>query len=108
MGELRAPNGQQACSGVYNLVVGQTANGHPLWKHNTDDFWLYSGHTNRWCIGGKDVEQDQFRRSSGFLLQTLPHSDNMPNKVASIWQRWDPASASFFKDPDISIDVSRS
>uniref|UniRef100_A0A7S4QDQ3 Uncharacterized protein n=1 Tax=Alexandrium monilatum TaxID=311494 RepID=A0A7S4QDQ3_9DINO len=96
-----SPTGQRECAGTYLLVEGTTANGHPIWRQEGGERWLYSGTTGRWCIGGKDVQEDNFQRNSGFISQTAAHKGVMPDRMSGVWQRW--AGEAFVKDCRIAV-----
>lgn len=95
------PNGQRECAGTYEFVSGETANGHPLWKQQDSERWLYSSTTGRWCIGGQDVKEENFQRHAGYISQTAPHKGTTPDRTSSIWQRWN--GEKFEKDTRITV-----
>jgi hypothetical protein len=86
---VSSPNGQRECTGEYDLVLDEYANGLPLWKQRTGKYWLYSALSSRWCIGGPDVQEDNFARSAGYVSQAAQHKGLMPDRVFQTWQRWD-------------------
>jgi len=86
---VNSPNGQRECVGEYDLVLDEYANGLPLWKQRNGKHWLYSSLSSRWCIGGPDVQQDNFARSAGYISQAAVHKGLMPDRVFQTWQRWD-------------------
>merc|ERR1719401_1909206 len=85
---VQSPNCPRSYNGTYEICPDRFANGEPLWKHTTAEYWLYSCSKGRWCIGGKDVEMAGFVRAAGFLVQTAAHEGSMPGEVDSVWQRW--------------------
>lgn len=95
---LRSPHGQQELAGVYSMVLNERPNGQPCWKHHNLDWWLYSNLKGRWCIGGQDVFDDRFARSSGFIFQTKKHRGEMPHDSRGSWQRWDKSDSKFHHD----------
>mmetsp|Transcript_104698 Transcript_104698/g.337562 ORF Transcript_104698/g.337562 Transcript_104698/m.337562 type:complete len:476 (-) Transcript_104698:57-1484(-) len=85
---LLSPNGQQRCVGAYVLVTREWPNGQPVWRQQDGPHWLYSCPKGRWCVGGSDVKEDNFRRSSGWISQAAPHLGLMPDRSYAAWQRW--------------------
>eukprot|EP00746_Dinoflagellata_sp_MGD_P085342 gnl/MRDRNA2_/MRDRNA2_33787_c0_seq1.p1 gnl/MRDRNA2_/MRDRNA2_33787_c0~~gnl/MRDRNA2_/MRDRNA2_33787_c0_seq1.p1 ORF type:complete len:953 (+),score=145.64 gnl/MRDRNA2_/MRDRNA2_33787_c0_seq1:58-2859(+) len=81
------PNGPHLVAGEYRLVVGQTANGRPLWKKVGKDFWLYSCKDETWGIGGLDVKEKDFDCRAGFIFSAL-HYGEMPDKMNGSWMRF--------------------
>jgi len=64
-----APGVAAKCQGTYELIFNVATNDQPLWKHSSEDFWLFSTPGGRWAIGGKDVMEDGFNRSFGWIYQ---------------------------------------
>eukprot|EP00406_Dinophysis_acuminata_P001528 CAMPEP_0179213018 /NCGR_PEP_ID=MMETSP0797-20121207/1438_1 /TAXON_ID=47934 /ORGANISM="Dinophysis acuminata, Strain DAEP01" /LENGTH=320 /DNA_ID=CAMNT_0020918715 /DNA_START=57 /DNA_END=1019 /DNA_ORIENTATION=- len=98
-----SPHGQHACEGAYIWLADETPNGQPLWKLAHGDYWLYSGTTGRWCIGGPDVRQEDFDRSAGYVYQTIKHGGWLPHQVDAAWKRWEPDCGTFVEDTAIRI-----
>jgi len=96
-----SPNGRRECAGEYDLVLDEYANGLPLWKQRNGKHWLYSAISSRWCIGGPDVQEDNFARSAGYISQAAVHKGLMPDCVFQTWQRWDGTKS--VKDAGITI-----
>lgn len=91
------------CQGTYDLSLNQQPNGEPLWKHQSEDFWLFSTPGGRWAIGGKDVMEDGFARSSGWIFQERNHHGQLPERVPGAWQQWN--GTDFEPNPDIVVVV---
>lgn len=76
-------------------------NGEPLWKHQSEEFWLFSTPGGRWAIGGQDVMEDGFVRSSGWIFQERSHHGKFPDRVPGAWWQWD--GTAFKPNPDIAV-----
>jgi len=85
---VHVPYGQRQCTGIYELVPDEKPNGQPLWKLRDGNLWLYYSQSGRWCIGGDDVRNEQFKRTAGFISQTSVETDVLPHECTTIWQRW--------------------
>jgi len=84
-----SPNLHKACAGCYILQANVLANGQPLWKHRGRAYWLFSAPTGHWAIGGEDVKNENFVRSSGWIYQERPHKGLMPDQSSSRWLLFD-------------------
>jgi len=98
-----APGVAGKCQGTYELIMNREINGQPLWKHCAEDFWLFSTPGGRWAIGGKDVEEDGFARSSGWIWQERNHHGQLPERVPGTWRQWN--GTEFESNPDIVVVV---
>jgi len=98
-----APGVAARCQGTYELSLNIEPNGQPLWKHSSDDFWLFSTPSGRWAIGGKDVMADGFARSSGWIWQERVHHGQLPERVSGAWRQWN--GTDFEPNPDIVVVV---
>jgi len=97
------PGAAAKCQGTYELHLGWEPNGQPLWKHSSEDFWLFSTLKGRWAIGGKDVMEDGFARSSGWIWQERIHHGQLPERVPGVWRQWN--GTAFEPNPDIVVVV---
>merc|ERR1719219_1339297 len=98
-----APGVAAKCQGTYELIFNVATNDQPLWKHSSEDFWLFSTPGARWAIGGKDVKEDGFARSSGWIWQERNHYGQLPERVPGTWQQWN--GTGFEPNPDIVVAV---
>ena len=67
-------------------MLGEMANGHPLWKQTAGKFWLYSGaflagessggpgSNGLWIIGGGGAKRKNFDCSRGVIYSWLPQT----------------------------------
>jgi len=98
-----APGVAAKCQGTYDLSLHMKPNGEPLWKHQSEDFWLFSTPAGRWAIGGKDVMEDGFARSSGWIFQERNHHGQFPERVPGAWWQWN--GTDFKPNPDVVVVV---
>jgi len=92
--QVQVPSGInlcKACAGEYCLVLELQANGWPVWRQSGDaDRWLYTGTSGHWFIasGDDDIgENREFNCSRGVISAGYPHSGEMPQCMASSWER---------------------
>eukprot|EP00662_Eupelagonemidae_sp_cell21_P022034 gene22034-biopygen54280 len=83
VGALRvtAPNGPAQCAGRYAIVGGERPNGQPLWKHDGEARWMYSGRNGKWHIGGPKAKEAEFKCSMGFVCCPTPHGGRSPHEL---------------------------
>lgn len=101
-----SPNGQQRCAGEYILLVGEVANGEPVWKQKSGRSWLYSGSNGSWIVGGSDAKEKSFACSKGVIYCKHPHGGIMPDKVSGVWLRLD--GSKFHEDVAIMVSIKPS
>jgi len=87
---LDSPNGHLEVTGIYKLQE-RRANGQPVWKHDTAEYYVFSGTHGRWCVGGLDCEADDFEVSAGWIMTAEEHGTRMPDEFrrAGEFLRWD-------------------
>merc|ERR1712203_1036446 len=101
---VHSPNGQEACQGQYTLVDGWRPNGEPLWQQSDGRHWIYSGRNRKWCICGKDVQEEQgFNCSAGWIYQTAQHGGLTPDEADVSWAWFDASIGKFREDPSIVV-----
>jgi len=91
------------CQGTYELIFNVATNDQPLWKHSSKDFWLFSTLCGCWAIGVKDVMEDGFARSCGWIWQERKHYGQLPEGVPGTWWQWN--GTCFEPNPDIVVVV---
>lgn len=89
--------GLESLCGAYELILGEAANGMPVWRKVGGDYWFFSCIDSSWGIGGTDVKEKKFKCSLSFIYSAV-HNGSMPHKMEGSWNRWDDV-----EDPDISI-----
>jgi len=80
--------GLEQLVGEYELMLGEAANGMPVWRKVGGDFWFYSCIDSSWGIGGIDAKEKKFKCSLGFIYSGV-HNGLMPHKVQGPWRRHD-------------------
>lgn len=101
---VESPNGQHSCEGGYVLVPEELPHGYPCWRLSPNGSrWLYSTKSGIWCIGGGDVNGEQFGRSAGFIFQGEAHLGRLPHEHDAPWHRWD--GKAFVVDTSITVVV---
>eukprot|EP00929_Paragymnodinium_shiwhaense_P020037 TRINITY_DN13484_c0_g3_i3.p1 TRINITY_DN13484_c0_g3~~TRINITY_DN13484_c0_g3_i3.p1 ORF type:complete len:1279 (+),score=294.27 TRINITY_DN13484_c0_g3_i3:272-3838(+) len=99
---LEAPNGPAWIAGNYRRVGGNaTANGHPLWKQEGSDYFLFSSLDGMWVVGGEEEQALGFQCYEGFIATLEEHRGLTPDKVTTGWQRDDGKQWSM--DPAIRV-----
>jgi len=98
-----SPNGQQRCAGEYQLVVGESANGLPLWRQKGGKCWLYSGSNGMWIVGGADAKEQNYHCTSGVICSKNPHGGLLPDRVGCVWLRL--SGDSFHEDSSITVSI---
>ena len=99
---VETPFNCELCAGFYHLVVSQTKNGFPLWKHGARDRWIYSGHgTQFWVIGGPTEASNNFECDEGFIAASDLHNGLMPHLFRGGWQEDD--GTNWLEDPRIRV-----
>lgn len=102
---VKSPNGQVECAGFYVLVATERPNGQPVWEQSSrGGHWLYSGKTGKWCIGGRDVRDNNFDTAAGWLYQNRHHKGRMPQDVGGRWRRWN--GQGFQEDDEIMVTLA--
>jgi len=98
-----SPNGQQRCAGEYQLVVGESANGLPLWRQKGGKCWLYSGSNGMWIVGSTDAKEQNFNCTRGVICSKVPHGGLLPDRVGCVWLRL--SGDSFHEDSSITVSI---
>lgn len=88
------------CAGVYKRILGELANGMPVYKQYRGDHFLFSGTNGRWFVGGHEEKRIGFACNAGVLVSRDVHSGSSPDEVVS-WQWFD--GARWINDIDIHI-----
>eukprot|EP00929_Paragymnodinium_shiwhaense_P084139 TRINITY_DN44979_c0_g1_i2.p1 TRINITY_DN44979_c0_g1~~TRINITY_DN44979_c0_g1_i2.p1 ORF type:complete len:1635 (-),score=424.83 TRINITY_DN44979_c0_g1_i2:236-5140(-) len=100
--------------GVYYRVPGRSVNGFPIWKHEVNSRWIFSGDGEeeagraQWFIGDEHEEGLAFKVHTGLIASEVEHLGKMPHEMKRHrWQRL--IGHSWVNDPDILVvaDVSR-
>lgn len=105
---VRTPNGQQRCAGRYSPVEGERPNGLPLWKHDAEDYWVYSGKNMMWAIGNKDAKAKDFQdiaKGDNVIYCPTPHGSRCRPHELSGWKRIDDAG-DWHDDGDIVLELA--
>ncbi|CAE8690485.1 unnamed protein product [Polarella glacialis] len=86
--EVKSPNGQKFCTGLYELVEGSRPNGKPLWKKSGQpERWLYC-YRGVWNVCGKDICDENFETDAGYIFSA--HKDDVASPdLVSCWRRFD-------------------
>eukprot|EP00929_Paragymnodinium_shiwhaense_P034673 TRINITY_DN18836_c0_g1_i1.p1 TRINITY_DN18836_c0_g1~~TRINITY_DN18836_c0_g1_i1.p1 ORF type:complete len:1757 (+),score=410.38 TRINITY_DN18836_c0_g1_i1:207-5477(+) len=71
--------------GAYRLYRDVEASGHPVWKRDNAEHYLFSGPCGRWFIGDEAEKDADFERSSGVFTTKAPHYGLPPQLVAGGW-----------------------
>ena len=75
---------QSACLGVYSLVPDREANGQPVWKHSSADYWIAKT-MGLWMV---QLEVDVGKNDTGYLMLRDPAA-SFPHRSSIGWQEWD-------------------
>lgn len=98
-------NGQETCSGTYELVHDEIANEHPVWQKSDGSRWLFTGPNGQWTIGGEQAKANEFKAASGFIHQGPVHTGAWPDKVVGEWQWWDDEPKEWKNDAAITVSA---
>ena len=62
--------------------------GIPVWRHITSPFFMYSGTSGRWLVGGELEEAKGFISETGAIASRRPHKGVWPHDLAGEGQYW--------------------
>eukprot|EP00747_Dinoflagellata_sp_TGD_P172233 gnl/TRDRNA2_/TRDRNA2_208243_c0_seq1.p1 gnl/TRDRNA2_/TRDRNA2_208243_c0~~gnl/TRDRNA2_/TRDRNA2_208243_c0_seq1.p1 ORF type:complete len:359 (+),score=67.23 gnl/TRDRNA2_/TRDRNA2_208243_c0_seq1:40-1116(+) len=77
-------NLQSFCTGTYELVVGKSINGKPVWENRAHGLYLAAGSDGSWYID--NVPQDGKKWHPTGYLSAFMKNDLMPNEIP--WDKW--------------------
>eukprot|EP01065_Artemidia_motanka_P044045 TRINITY_DN6210_c0_g1_i1.p1 TRINITY_DN6210_c0_g1~~TRINITY_DN6210_c0_g1_i1.p1 ORF type:complete len:1228 (+),score=278.93 TRINITY_DN6210_c0_g1_i1:481-3684(+) len=84
--DMPADRKHKQLSGSYRLTP-EKANGESVWRSDTGLYWLYSGGTGHWHIGGADVADRRFSVTGGWVTSAQPHNA-VPPWCIERWMRY--------------------
>mmetsp|Transcript_30572 Transcript_30572/g.87743 ORF Transcript_30572/g.87743 Transcript_30572/m.87743 type:complete len:577 (-) Transcript_30572:85-1815(-) len=100
---LVSPNGPQRCTGEYQILGGEMANGMPIWRHRGGKLWLYAGINGTWIVGATDAKEKNFKCNKGVIYSKRAHGGLTPERVSGVWVRLD--ENEFEEDLDIKVGI---
>lgn len=77
--------------GSYVLVADQWLNGQPMWKHMSNNVWLYSDTGGRWCFSSSSGQADPSEPSCRAAIRTQGlHGGMLPQNAGAfcVYQEW--------------------
>lgn len=102
---VTSPNGQHHCTGSYDLVAGEKANGNPIWKMSGGLRWIYCGQAGKWVIGDEQEKAKAFQCSAGYVATCGPHASITPDRVQMGFKWLDADGRTWHEDADIFVSV---
>lgn len=100
--EVNVLKGQEDCSGIYTILTDELPNGHPVWKQDNGERWLYYSNFGTWTIGGTLAEEKKFDCSTGWLYNKA-QGISQPNEAPGQWLRW--STDRFVPDSSVTVVV---
>jgi len=99
---VESPNGQEACSGRYEIAQDMLVNGMPVWhKTGDNERWIFCAHNGLWFIADESVHAIGFRCARGYIHG--PHAEDglLPHNLIGHWERVD--GQEWSADPGIVV-----
>lgn len=93
---------QHHTEGVY-MLVDRRANGQPVWKNVSAEFYLYRMKHGYWGISARAQTQN-FASNDGFIASRDKRNDALPH-LTPVWQTYDDDGHRFVDDLRIKVQL---
>eukprot|EP00929_Paragymnodinium_shiwhaense_P054756 TRINITY_DN27442_c0_g1_i1.p1 TRINITY_DN27442_c0_g1~~TRINITY_DN27442_c0_g1_i1.p1 ORF type:complete len:1756 (+),score=439.53 TRINITY_DN27442_c0_g1_i1:378-5270(+) len=84
-------------AGLYKLIVGEKANGYPIWQREGATDFFYCGTKGQWFVGDLNEKGMEFMCNTGHIASTKKAKGKSPDKV-------EPGSWLYFDGEDWHVD----
>jgi len=106
---LQAPPRWQRFGGLYTLVSELKANGHPVWKKDGEDRWLYTTTAGSWMFADGDEERKlggSFKTNNGLIGSGAePHGGTLPHLITGPWLSYQMHGNTWMNDDSVKVSA---
>jgi len=94
--------------GKYIKLPSELAGGWPIWKHETNEDYIFTCQNGHWMVGDEDEKKVEFKCDSGNICSLRPHKGvRWPHQaMAGNWRRFDPELVQWVEDATIKVQTT--